>query len=245
MAWDPRGYLVCRRRCGGYLLAPTPGSGPTPCAFRCGSFASWWCELCRAEVCRDHAIAREDGTFLCERCAAEARRATEAQERRVSGERRRQLAEAVAAVSTCTDAHQLLEAVTSHVDQPIAEECRDAWIRVVVGKVAPNHEIAHFASRGLRRRWEETEPRHPAWLAAGLQGAPDMILDAAGGLWLSPPAERLEGAEATLVLRPSRPLELVGRGNDQHVTNARQRLRTGEPPVYARAVKAALEYALR
>jgi hypothetical protein len=31
MAWDVRGYLVCRR-CDGYLLAPAPGSGPTPCA---------------------------------------------------------------------------------------------------------------------------------------------------------------------------------------------------------------------
>ncbi|HEY6891463.1 MAG TPA: hypothetical protein VI300_26895 [Solirubrobacter sp.] len=245
MAWDPRGYLVCRRRCGGYVLAPTPGSGPTPCAFRCGALASWWCELCRAEVCRDHAIAREDGTFLCERCAEEARSAAEARERRVAAERRRRLAEAVAAVSACTDAHQLLAAVTAHVDQPIAEDCRDAWIRVVVGKVPPNHEFAHFAQRGLRRRWEETEPRHPAWLAAGLQGGPDMTLDAAGGLWLSPPAERLEGVEVTLVLRPSRPLELAGRGKEQHVTNARQRLRSGEPPVYARAVKAALEYALR
>ena len=245
MAWDVRGYLVCRRLCGGYLLAPAPASGPTPCAFRCGQGASWWCELCRAEVCRDHAVARQDGTFLCERCAVEARDAAEAQARRVGAERRRRLAEAVAAVSTCADARELLTAVTAHADQPIAEDCRDAWIRVVVGKVPPNHEIAHFAPRGFRRRWEETQPRHPAWLAAGVQGATDMTLDAAGGLWLAPPAEQLEGEEATLVLRPGRPLELTGRGREHRVTNARLRLRSGEPPVYARAVKAALEYALR
>jgi hypothetical protein len=134
MAWDARGYLVCRRRCGGYLLAPTPGSGPTPCALRCGAFASWW---------------------------------------------------------------------------------------------------------------EETQPRHPAWLAAGVPGEPDMTLDPAGGLWRSPPADRLQDDEATLVLRPGQSLEQARRGREHHVTNARLRLRHGAPPVYARAVKAALEYALR
>jgi hypothetical protein len=210
---------------------------------RCGENASWWCELCRAEVCRDHAVAREDGTFLCERCAIEARQAAEAQARRIAAERRRRLADAISAVSACTDARELLAAVTLHADQPIAEECRDAWIRVVVGKVPPNHEIAHFVPRGLRRRWEETRPRHPAWLAAGVQGEPDMTLDAAGGLWRSPRAERLEGEEATLVLRPGQPLDR--RGREHLVTNARLRLRHGTPPVYARAVKATLEYALR
>jgi hypothetical protein len=246
MAWDVRGYLVCRRRgCGGYLLAPTPGSGPTPCAFRCGNFASWWCELCRAEVCRDHALAREDGTYLCERCANEARQAAEALARRVGAERRRTLAVAVAVLAACTDARALLEAVTRHGDQPIAEECRDAWIRVVVGRVPPNHEIAHFSAHGKLRRRRETEPRHPAWIALDVDGAGDMTLDAAGGLWHSPPAERVPDGAVTLVLRPEQGLERVRRGGEDVGTNARLRVRHGTPPVYAHAVQAALEYALR
>jgi hypothetical protein len=245
MAWDVRGYLVCRRRdCGGYLLAPTPGSGPTPCAFRCGKFASWWCELCRAEVCRDHAVAREDGTYLCERCANEARETAEGQARRVSAQRRRALAEAVAALAACRDARDLLAVVTRYGDQPIAEDCRDAWIRVVVGKVEPNHEIAHFSAQGRLRRRRETDPRHPAWIALGVDGAGDMTLDAAGGLWHSPPAERIPEDEVTLVLRPGQALERVRRGGEDVGTNARLRVRHGSPPVYARAVQAALEYSL-
>jgi hypothetical protein len=246
MAWDVRGYLVCRRRgCGGYLLAPTPGSGPTPCALRCGKFASWWCELCRAEVCRDHAVAREDGTYLCERCASEARQATEALARRVGDERRRKLAEAVAALASCADAHDLLEAVRRYGDQPIAEECRDAWLRVVVGKLAPNHEIAHFAAQGtLRRRRRETEPRLPAWIALDVDGTGDMTLDATGGVWHSPPAQQITDDEVTLVLRPGQALERVRRGGEDAGTNARLRIRHGTPPVYAHAVQAALEYAL-
>jgi hypothetical protein len=246
MAWDVRGYLVCRRRgCGGYLLSPTPGSGPTPCALRCGQFASWWCELCRAEVCRAHTVAREDGTYLCERCANEARQAAEALARRVGTERRRRLAEAVAALAACIDARALLEAVTRYGDQPIAEGCRDAWVRVVVGEVPPNHEIAHFTAPGRLRRRRESDARDPAWIALDVDGTGDMTLDAAGGLWHSPSAERVPDEAVTLILRPGQALERVRSSGEDAKTNARLRVRHGTPPVYAHAVKAALEYALR
>jgi hypothetical protein len=78
-----------------------------------------------------------------------------------------------------------------------------------------------------------------------VDGGGDLTLDAAGGLWNSPPAERVPDEEVTLVLRPEQTLERVRRGGEDVGTNARLRVRHGTPPVYAHAVRTALEYALR